>query len=56
MNGVRLTHHPMFFNSDKAVKKLGFLQTPIKYALIDEIRWLIEKGIVTSKPLVRKQS
>jgi dihydroflavonol-4-reductase len=56
MNGVRLTRHPMFFNSDKAVKKLGFSQTPIKYALIDEIRWLIEKGLVTRKPLARKQS
>ena len=56
MNGVRLTRRPMFFNSDKAVKELGFLQTPIKYALADEIGWLIEKGLVTRKSLVRKQS
>ena len=49
MNGVRLTRRPMFFNSDKAVQELGFLQTPIRYALADEIKWLIEKGLVTRK-------
>ncbi len=49
MNGVRLTRRPMFFNSDKAVQELGFLQTPIRYALADEIKWFIEKGLVTRK-------
>jgi len=56
MNGVRLSRRPMFFNSDKAVQELGFLQTPIRLALADEIKWLIEKGLVTRKLSVQKQS
>ncbi|TFH07344.1 MAG: NAD-dependent epimerase/dehydratase family protein [Nitrosomonadales bacterium] len=54
INGVRLTRRPMFFNSDKAVHELGFLQKPIKNALVDEIEWLINMGLVTRKQLVQK--
>ncbi len=46
MNGVRLTRRPMFFNCDKAIHELGFLQTSIKQALADEVEWLTKQGLV----------
>ena len=54
MNGVRLTRRPMFFNSDKAVNELGFSQSMIKNALVDEIEWMNNMRLITRQPLVRK--
>ncbi len=54
MNGVRLTRQPMFFNSDKAVHELGFSQNAVKDALVDEIEWMNNKGLITRQPLVQK--
>lgn len=54
MNGVRLTRHPMFFNSDKAVSELGFSQNMIKNALVDEIEWMNNMRLITRQPLVQK--
>ena len=56
MNGVRLTRHPMFFNSDKAVYELGFPQNTIKNALVDEIEWMNSKGLITRQALTQKYS
>jgi len=53
MNGVRLTRQPMFFNSDKAVHELGFSQNAVKDALIDEIEWMNNKGLITRQSLVQ---
>lgn len=44
--GVRLAKHPMHFNSDKAINELGFPQSPLRQALIDEVQWLIKEGLV----------
>ncbi|WP_396956113.1 hopanoid-associated sugar epimerase [Nitrosomonas sp.] len=46
LTGVRLAGRCNNFDSDKAVRELGFRQTPIRQALIDEIIWLIETGHV----------
>ncbi len=46
LTGVRLAGRCNNFDSDKAVRELGFRQTPIRQALIDEIIWLIERGHV----------
>ncbi len=47
LTGVRLAFHPMFFNSDKAIKELGFPQNSLRQALKDEITWLVDQGLVT---------
>ncbi|WP_160809719.1 hopanoid-associated sugar epimerase [Nitrosomonas sp. HPC101] len=46
LTGVRLAGRKNNFNSDKAVHELGFKQTPIRQALIDEVIWLIKTGQV----------
>ncbi|MBA2483219.1 MAG: hypothetical protein H0V39_02130, partial [Nitrosomonas sp.] len=49
LTGVRLARHPMFFDSDKAVKELGFPQSSLRQALVDEIKWLVDEGLVTRR-------
>lgn len=46
LTGVRLAKHPMYFNSDKAINELGFPQSSLRQALIDEVQWLINEGLV----------
>lgn len=46
LTGVRLAGRGNDFDSEKAVRELGFRQTPIRQALIDEIIWLVETGHV----------
>ena len=46
LTGVRLARHPMHFNSDKAINELGFPQSSVRQALIDEVRWLMNEGLV----------
>ena len=46
LTGVRLAGRCNDFDSDKAVCELGFRQTPIRQALINEIIWLVETGHV----------
>ncbi|SDY56840.1 hopanoid-associated sugar epimerase [Nitrosomonas sp. Nm58] len=47
LTGVRLAARSMVFESDKAVQELGFKQTPIRQALVDQIEWLVKEGYVT---------
>lgn len=42
--GVRLAASPMFFDSSKAKRELGFVPSPIRTALADAIEWLRETG------------
>ncbi|MCO6429154.1 hopanoid-associated sugar epimerase [Nitrosomonas communis] len=52
LTGVRLAARSMFFESDKAVQELGFKQSSLRQALIDQIEWLVKEGYVTrSLPL-----
>lgn len=46
LTGVRLAGRGNDFDSDKAVRELGFRQNPIRQALIEEIIWLAETGYV----------
>lgn len=47
LTGVRLAGRSLFFESDKAVRELGFKQNPIRQALIDQVEWLLQEGYVT---------
>lgn len=46
LTGVRLAGRNNSFSSDKAVRELGFKQSPIRQALVEEIAWLVEMGHV----------
>lgn len=46
LTGVRLAKHPMYFNSDKAINDLGFPQSSLRQALVDEVQWLINEGLI----------
>lgn len=54
LTGVRLAARSMFFESNKAVKELGFQQSSIRQALIDQIEWLVKEGYVTSTLTLHK--
>lgn len=55
LTGVRLAYYPMFFDSTKAIRELGFPQNPVRKALIDEIEWLLNNGLIMQRlPLVRE--
>lgn len=46
LTGVRLARNPMYFDSDKAINDLGFPQSSVRQALVDEVQWLIDEGLV----------
>lgn len=54
LTGVRLAARSMFFESNKAVKELGFQQSSIRQALIDQIEWLVKEGYVTGTLTLHK--
>lgn len=54
LTGVRLAARSMFFESEKAVRELGFKQSSIRQALLDQIEWLIKEGYVTRSSLLSK--
>jgi dihydroflavonol-4-reductase len=45
--GVRMAKYKMFFNPAKAIRELGFPQTPPKQALADAVEWFRKNGYVT---------
>lgn len=46
LTGVRLARYSMFFDSDKAINELGFPQSSLRQALVDEVGWLVNEGLV----------
>jgi dihydroflavonol-4-reductase len=42
--GVRMAKYKMFFNPAKAIRELGFPQTPPKQALADAVEWFQKNG------------
>ncbi len=44
--GVRMARHKMFFNPTKAIRELGFPQTPPRRALADAAEWFRRTGYV----------
>ncbi|MFQ5913107.1 MAG: hopanoid-associated sugar epimerase [Nitrospinota bacterium] len=50
LSAVRHAAHYMFYKSDKAVRELGYMPTPIEIALRDAIRWFQENGYAAGRP------
>ena len=48
LDGVRMAHAPMYYDSSKAVKELGLPQTPIETAIEKAVHWFQEHGYVRS--------
>ncbi len=46
-DGVRMARVPMLFDSGKAVKELGFSQTPLTKAAEEAVQWFRQHGYVT---------
>lgn len=44
--GVKLSKKRMFFDSSKAVRELGWTQTPVREALRKAVQWFMENGYV----------
>jgi dihydroflavonol-4-reductase len=44
LDGVRMAHAPMYYDSSKAVRELGLPQTPIASAIEKAIRWFRQNG------------
>ncbi|BAZ24062.1 hopanoid-associated sugar epimerase [Kalymmatonema gypsitolerans NIES-4073] len=46
LDGVRMSHQPMYYNASKAVRELGLPQTPIRTALQDAVNWFVAQKYV----------
>jgi dihydroflavonol-4-reductase len=44
--GVKLSRKKMFFDPSKAVRELGWTQTPVREALRKAVQWFVENGYV----------
>jgi len=52
LEAVKMARHRMFFDSTKAVKELGFVQTPIRQAIQEAVGWFTKNGYVKpNRPL-----
>lgn len=49
INGAKMAHHPMYYNSEKAVLELGLPQSPIEIALQDAVTWFKTNGYLDKK-------
>ena len=47
--GVRMAAKRMFFDPSKAIRELGFPQTPVETALSDAVTWFRDNGYVSKK-------
>jgi dihydroflavonol-4-reductase len=45
-SSVRMSQHPMYYDSSKAVRELGLPQSPVEKALNKAVRWFEENGYV----------
>jgi dihydroflavonol-4-reductase len=46
LDGVRMSHAPMYYDASKAVRELGLPQTPISTALAKAVAWFKANGYV----------
>ena len=49
LNGVRMSKSVMFFDASKAVRELGFPQSPIEPAFERAVNWFIEHNYAPSR-------
>jgi dihydroflavonol-4-reductase len=50
LDGVRMARHLMFFDASRAIRELGFPQTPVRRALGEAVEWFAAHGYV-KRPL-----
>jgi dihydroflavonol-4-reductase len=46
LDGVRMAHEPMYYDSSKAVCELGLPQSPIEESVRKAVAWFVENGYV----------
>ena len=46
LDGVRMSHEPMYYDASKAVRELGLPQTPMRIALQDAVNWFVAQKYV----------
>ena len=51
VEGIKITRHPMYVSSDKAISQLGLPQSPVETALENAIRWFADHGYLPNRPL-----
>ena len=44
VEGIKITRHPMYVSSEKAINELGLPQSPVETALENAIRWFSDYG------------
>lgn len=49
IEGIKITRHPMYVSSDKAIDQLGLPQTPVETALENAIRWFSDYGYLPGR-------
>ena len=50
VEGIKITRHPMYVSSTKAIDELGLPQTPVETALEKSIRWFSDYGYLPNRP------
>ena len=51
VEGIKITRHPMYVSSDKAIAELGLPQSPVETALEKAIRWFADYGYLPNRAL-----
>jgi dihydroflavonol-4-reductase len=46
LDGVRMAHHPMYYDASKAIRELGLPQSPIENAIRNAVDWFRANGYV----------
>ncbi len=49
VEGIKITRHPMYVSSNKAIDELGLPQSPVEMALEKAIRWFTDYGYLTGR-------
>ncbi len=49
LEGVRMAHRRMFFDSGKALRELGLPQTPVEQALGEAVQWFWDNGYAPAR-------
>lgn len=44
LDGVRMAHAPMYYDSSKAIRELGLPQTPVETAIEKAVKWFRQNG------------
>jgi len=53
LDGVRMARRPMYYDSTKAHRELGFVTRPVRQALEAAVAWFVERGYAPKPPTWR---